>query len=397
MEKLVTYSSIEGRSGKYLALLGGLGLLALLGIFSFHHMETEGHYVTGMSNQVVWGLPHVFAIFLIVAASGALNIASIGSVFGKKEYKPLGRLSALVSIALLAGGLMVLVLDLGRPDRLIIAMTHFNVKSIFTWNILLYNGFFVVTGVYLWFMMERRMQVYSSKAGLIAFIWRLTLTTGTGSIFGFLVARQGYDAAILAPMFVIMSFSFGLAIFLLILLTIERYREHELDSTTIDRLTKLLGIFVASVFYISAVYHSTNLYATQNHEWEAFMLLEGGIYTALIWIGSLLIGTLVPLYLIYSANTRQNRKMLVISCLSIIVGGFSSLYVIIIGGQAFPLSLFPGKDVSSSFYDGSVAGYTPSIWELMLGIGGFSLALIIIAFAMKILPLYPTIMDKKEA
>lgn len=292
---------------------------------------------------------------------------------------------------------MVLVLDLGRPDRLIIAMTHFNVKSIFTWNILLYNGFFVVTGVYLWFMMERRMQVYSSKAGLIAFIWRLTLTTGTGSIFGFLVARQGYDAAILAPMFVIMSFSFGLAIFLLILLTIERYREHELDSTTIDRLTKLLGIFVASVFYISAVYHSTNLYATQNHEWEAFMLLDGGIYTALIWIGSLLIGTLVPLYLIYSANTRQNRKMLVISCLSIIVGGFSSLYVIIIGGQAFPLSLFPGKDVSSSFYDGSVAGYTPSIWELMLGIGGFSLALIIIAFAMKILPLYPTIMDKKEA
>lgn len=397
MEKLVTYSSIEGRSGKYLALLGGLGLLALLGIFSFHHMETEGHYVTGMSNQVVWGLPHVFAIFLIVAASGALNIASIGSVFGKKEYKPLGRLSALVSIALLAGGLMVLVLDLGRPDRLIIAMTHFNVKSIFTWNILLYNGFFVVTGVYLWFMMERRMQVYSSKAGLIAFIWRLTLTTGTGSIFGFLVARQGYDAAILAPMFVIMSFSFGLAIFLLILLTIERYREHELDSTTIDRLTKLLGIFVASVFYISAVYHSTNLYATQNHEWEAFMLLDGGIYTALIWVGSLLIGTLVPLYLIYSVNTRQNRKMLVISCLSIIIGGFSSLYVIIIGGQAFPLSLFPGKDVSSSFYDGSVAGYTPSIWELMLGVGGFSLALIIIAFAMKILPLYPTIMDKKEA
>ena len=46
-------------------------------------------------------------------------------------YKPLGRLSALLAICLLTGGLIVLVLDLGRPDRLIVAMTTFNFKSIF--------------------------------------------------------------------------------------------------------------------------------------------------------------------------------------------------------------------------------------------------------------------------
>ena len=40
-----------------------------------------------MNNQIVWGLPHVFAIFLIVAASGVLNVASIGSVFGKARLQ----------------------------------------------------------------------------------------------------------------------------------------------------------------------------------------------------------------------------------------------------------------------------------------------------------------------
>ncbi len=50
-------------------------------------MEHTGHVVTGMNNQVVWGLPHVFAIFLIVAASGVLNVASIGSVFGKSHVQ----------------------------------------------------------------------------------------------------------------------------------------------------------------------------------------------------------------------------------------------------------------------------------------------------------------------
>ncbi|MCB1759037.1 MAG: polysulfide reductase NrfD, partial [Gammaproteobacteria bacterium] len=94
-------------------------------------MEHSGHWVTGMSNQIVWGLPHVFAIFLIVAASGALNVASIGSVFGGPLYKPLGRFSGLLAIGLLAGGLVVLLLDLGRPERLLVAITHYNFKSIF--------------------------------------------------------------------------------------------------------------------------------------------------------------------------------------------------------------------------------------------------------------------------
>ena len=63
------------------------GLLTLLGLGAAHFMEEHGHIVTGMNNQVVWGLPHVFAIFMIVAASGVLNVASIGSVFGAADLQ----------------------------------------------------------------------------------------------------------------------------------------------------------------------------------------------------------------------------------------------------------------------------------------------------------------------
>ncbi|MXY14809.1 MAG: molybdopterin oxidoreductase, partial [Proteobacteria bacterium] len=117
------FSTIHANSVQYWILLGTLVLGALVGYLAAHHMDVEGHHITGMSNQIVWGFPHVAAVFLIVAASGALNVASISSVFGKVDYKPLARLSALLAIALLVGGLVILVLDLGRPDRLIIAMT----------------------------------------------------------------------------------------------------------------------------------------------------------------------------------------------------------------------------------------------------------------------------------
>ncbi len=122
--KTPTYSEIEGNSPGYYALIAGLGLLVLLCLGSAWYMEHNGHYVTGMDNQTVWGMPHVFAVFLIVAASGALNVASIATVFGRTAYKPLSLLSGLLAIALLVGGLSVLMLDLGRPDRMIVAMTN---------------------------------------------------------------------------------------------------------------------------------------------------------------------------------------------------------------------------------------------------------------------------------
>src|SRR6266498_2557909 len=83
-----------------LAILGALVTAAGLG--AAFVMEEHGHIVTGMNNQIVWGLPHVFAIFMIVAASGVLNVASIGSVFGQAAYKPRAALSGLLCLALLA-------------------------------------------------------------------------------------------------------------------------------------------------------------------------------------------------------------------------------------------------------------------------------------------------------
>lgn len=386
----IEYTSVEGKSFAYFALLGGLAFIMLLAIGAVIYVGQHGHYVTGMNNQIVWGLPHVFAIFLIVAASGALNVASIGTVFSKKIYEPMGRLSALLAIALLAGGLIVLLLDLGRNDRLIVAMTYYNFKSIFAWNIILYMGFFAFVGAYLWTMMDHTVYKYKKYVGFSAFVWRLILTTGTGSIFGFLVARSAYDAALLAPMFIAMSFSFGLAIFILVLMASYKWTNMELGDAVVNRLRSLLGIFVAAVLYFTVVYHLTNLYATQHHEVQKFLLLEGGIFTNIFWIGEILIGGIIPLILIFAPGIKNSRRTLGLICMLIIIGGFSKLYNIIIAGQAFPLEIFPGYTVTSSFFDGVVHSYTPSLAEMLLGFGGIALSLFIVAFALKVLRFLPS-------
>jgi molybdopterin-containing oxidoreductase family membrane subunit len=372
----------------FYALVAAALATLLLGLAAFHYTEEHGHIVTGMNNQIVWGMPHVFAIFLIVAASGVLNVASIGSVFGQTIYKARAPLSGLLSIAMLAGGLMVLLLDLGRPDRLIVAATHYNFKSIFTWNIFLYSGMFAIVGVYLWTLMERRMNPWSKKAGLMAFIWRLVLTTGTGSIFGFLVARQGYGTAILAPMFIVMSFAWGLAVFYLVQASMFAWNGMALHASIHRRMRNLLGIFIAGTFYFVLAFHLTNLYYARQIEFEQFILLGGNVYSLLLWIGFLLIGTVLPLLLIFHPSLGGQKSMIAASIL-VLIGAFALLYSFIVGGQAFPLEMFVGYQASSSFGDGQLGNYVPSLPEVLLGLGGVATAFLITVIGVRVLHFLP--------
>ncbi len=394
----ISHHPLEGRSRGYYGLLALLAVLVVAGLWAAHYMESNGHYVTGMNNQIVWGMPHVFAVFLIVAASGALNVASVASVFDRPLYKPMARLSGLLAVALLIGGLAVLVLDLGRPDRLIIAMTHYNFKSIFAWNIFLYTGFVAIVIVYLWMQMERRMNGFVKPAGTLAFVWRLVLTTGTGAIFGFLVARQAYDAALMGPLFVTMSFSFGTAAFILFLLGLCRWAGCPLGHEVMERLRRLQGIFVIVVLYMVVVFHLSKLYITKEHGFESFILLDGGAITLIFWLGQIVIGSLIPLAILYAPFTRHSLPWTAVGAALIVVGGLAQMYVIIIAAQAYPLEIFPGKIVvESSFFDGAIVGYQPSMPEVMLGVGGVALALLMVMLAMKVLPFVPeTLADSSD-
>jgi Ni/Fe-hydrogenase subunit HybB-like protein len=389
----VAYQTLDDHGPGYWGLLMLNALILLAGLGAAYVMEHRGHIVTGMTNQIVWGTPHVFAVFLIVAASGALNIASVASVFDRPQYKPYARLSGLLAIALLVGGLSVLVLDLGRPDRLIVAMTTFNFKSIFAWNIFLYTGFLAVVAAYLFAMMDRRASrsaALGKAIGWIAFVWRLVLTTGTGSIFGWLVAREAYDAAIMAPLFIAASLLWGLA-FVVLVLAVVRWQSGQelLTDEMLRRFRGLLAVFALAVLYFTAVHHLTNLYASEHWGVERFLLLEGGPYTAMFWVGQIGVGSVLPLAILAAPASGRSRAAVTAASLLFLIGGLAQMYVVIIAGQAYPLNLFPGMEVTSSFHDGQVASYRPSLPEVLLGLSGLSLAMLLAGVAVKVLPFLP--------
>lgn len=359
---------------RLLHMAGSAIVVLLIGLASALYMESNGHVVTGMTNRIVWGLPHVFAIFLIVAASGALNVASIASVFGVADYKPFAPLSTLLAMALLIGGLSILVLDLGRPDRLTIAMTTLNLSSIFAWNILLYNGFLAISAGYLMTMLYKRWNPHTGKVGLLAFVWRLVLTSGTGSIFGFLVSRPALHSAMMPPLFIALSLDFGLAVFIVVVA--------HLRLPVAPRLGRLLMVFVAAQALLVALLHLTNLYAPGGRGLEQFLLVDGGPYPMLFWLGQVGVATILPLLLVWRGQTRA-------AAVSVIAGGFMQIYFIVIGAQAYPLPILPGFTLHSSYGDGVMARYVPSLPELLLGLGGLSIAALIVLIGALVFRLLP--------
>jgi len=158
---------------------------------------------------------------------------------------------------------------------MVVAATHYNFKSMFAWNVFLYSGMFAIVGVYLWTLMEPPLGAWSKPAGLAAFAWRIVLTTGTGSIFGFLVARQAYGSALLAPLFIVMSFAWGLAVFLVVQSAMYAWNDRTLPTSIARRMRNLLGLFLVSVLYLVAVYHLTNLYFAKQVAFVRFILVDG--------------------------------------------------------------------------------------------------------------------------
>ncbi|MCY4050793.1 MAG: polysulfide reductase NrfD [Gammaproteobacteria bacterium] len=384
------YRTLTANSSSYFVLVLALTALALFGLAAAHYMESEGHWITGMNNQIVWGLPHVFAISLILSASGALNVASMASLFGKTEYSAWSRFSGLLAISLLMGGLLVLVLDLGRPDRLIVAITHYNFKSIFAWNIFLYTGFIVLVAIYLWFLFERKMNQYVKVAGLFAFGWRFILTAGTGSIFGFIVARQFYHSAMMIPLFIVLSLSLGTSVFILVTQIVGRLSGSFMKQEISFSLLRLLGLLLALEGFLICAFYLTGLYSAARYDVVLFVLINGGIYTFLFWAGQIVIGTVVPLGLIFLAKAQLNSSIRLVSAtVSKMIGSFCLLYVMVIAGQSYPQLMFPGKQIRSTFFDGVVVHYAPSWPELALGMGGVAVVGIIILVVTRVLPFLP--------
>ena len=98
---------------------------------------------------------------------------------------------------------------------------------------------------------------------------------------------------------------------------------------------------------------------------------------------------MLPLVLLLTPATRRFPALLPVAAGAVVLGGLALLYALVIGGEAFPLELFPGRQITSSAFDGAVNLYQPSLPELLLGLGGLGVAGLLVCMGTWVLQLLP--------
>jgi molybdopterin-containing oxidoreductase family membrane subunit len=361
--------------------VAGAGLLATYLLYA------KGLHLSGMTNRVPWGISIVMAVYYIGLSAGSLVLSAMSAVFGRKEFKPFSRMAALLAMFLLVGALMSIILDWGRPDRVLVPFLYFNFASMFSINALLYSSYIVICFFYLLAMFAGKEKLVSVIA-LIAVLWAVGVHSGTGAIFGF-VPRELFESPLLPPSFIAAALSSGTALMIIVLQLVFRYSNRPLDERYVKELSRLLSVFIIVVFYFVFTENSYRAYVAGSREAEWYFLF-GGSHSVVFWVGLIIIGIMIPAIILFGRATKDSIKMINIAAVLHMLGVLCERYIIVVPGQTHPADILPNMHVESVALDGAYVGYSISLIEVIQALGIAAMVAIPFILGMRFFAMLPT-------
>ncbi len=127
---------LEQTSRSWYILFFTLFAFFLVGVYGLYLQITEGHIITGMRDNVVWGVYIVnFIFFMGLSYAGAL-ISGILHLFKSKWRGPIIRMAELITIISLMIGPVFILFCIGRLDRLHYLFLYPRIQSPITWDVI---------------------------------------------------------------------------------------------------------------------------------------------------------------------------------------------------------------------------------------------------------------------
>ena len=379
------YSPIEGKSRSYKLLLAVLGALAILGLVSFGVSYILGHQVFGSSNAVPWGMPIILFVYLIGLSAGSVILSSLTYVFGREEYKPIARMAVFLAILLIFGCMIFIAVDLGRPEkfwRLFMFFYFNNMSSMFAINGILYGGYFVITLVYLGFILANQQRL-TRGMGIVAVFWAVLVHMGTGAIFGFIAARETWFSPLRPLEFLAAALASGLALLVLVVVLTLKFSGREVKKKMVTSLGGMLSVFIIILLVLVTVDKLTHFYAPAR---DAAVYMLAGPSSWVFWGFQIGMGAVIPLIILFHPRLNKTIRGVSLAATSVVIGVFFERFYLVISGAAYPLHYYPGKIEGVWGFTGSFP-VTPV--ETVLSIGIVALLAILFVLGLKYLELLP--------
>lgn len=381
------FSTIKGDSPRFYTAVAILSLFVLGWVVATWYMFSHGIAVTNMTQQVPWGAVIVLFIYFVGLSAGSFIISAISVLFGQTQFKVFSRIAGFTAVLMIVAGLMMLISDWGRPDRILVPFVHVNPRSILSWNAFIYSTYIVNGILYLWALFKNK-ETYIKVLAISATALAVGVHSGTGAIFGIINGRELFFSSLTPVAFVVSALSSGTGLAIIMLVASFKLTKRPYDERLMRELSRLMTGLIIFVIYLMLIEHFVHLYVPEYQEGERFILFGGNVYTWLFWGGLIFLGGLVPVAILLSKLGKSLNWILVASGLHV-VGVLCERAVIVLPGQILPQPLFYDSEVTSRFQDGVTASYFPNFIELIQIGGVIAGVALIFMMGLKIFPLLP--------
>ena len=217
---------------RYYAWMGALTVICLLGLNAYARQFAHGLIVTGMSDEVSWGVYIANFTFLVGVAAAAVMMVIPVYIYSNEELHDLVIFGELLAVAAILMCLAFVTVDLGRPDRfwhLVPGIGQFNFPaSMLSWDVIVLNGYLLlnvhICG-YLLYCRYRRVKPgkwFYIPFVFIAIVWAVSIHTVTAFLYVGLGGRPFWNSAIVGPRFLASAFTAGPALIILAMQVVRR-------------------------------------------------------------------------------------------------------------------------------------------------------------------------------
>ena len=350
------------------------------GVFSYINQLTTGLTLTGMGRDVSWGVYIAQFTFLVGVAASAVMVVL---PYYLHDYKAFGKIVIIGEFLAVAATIMCvlfILVDLGRPDRVLNVLLYPTPHSMLFWDATVLNGYLLLNIVSGWTVLgaERKgvpPPKWVKPVIYLSIPWAFSIHTVTAFLYAGLPGRHLWLTAVLAPRFLASAFAAGPAILILVSYILKKTTGFDAGKQAINKLSvivtyaAILNFFLLGMEFFTAFY--SNIPGHMHGLQYLFFGLHGeGQLVPWMWL-SMVIG-LGSLLVLLIPKLRTSSPWLIAACIGIVVSIWIDKGVGLIIGGFVPSPLE------------EIVGYIPNLNEIMITIGVWSIGILILTLLLKI-------------
>lgn len=350
---------VATRSSFYTLALVLLGMSSV-GFFAWIYQLRWGLGTTGLNVPVYWGFYITNFVFFIGISHAGTLISAILRLCHAEWRRSITRAAEVITVLVLFFGVGSVIVDLGRPDRMLNVLRHPNFRSPLLWDVCSISVYLTASSIYLYLPLIPDIAILRDHGGKYTWFYRLLALgwQGTGRqrrwldrgiavmavlvipiavsvhtvvswVFGMTVQPM-WHSTIFGPYFVVGAIFSGIASLIIAMALIRRiyFLQDYMKPIHFNHLGTLLLVFALLWFYFTFAELITTYYGHDPAHLLVFYSKLTGRYAPLFWT-MVVTCFLIPVGILGRRQTRTVTGT-VIASISVLIGMWLERFTIVV-------------------------------------------------------------------